>query len=78
MTPDPVRTPLRRPPAAPMDSGPGLLLSTAEASKLLGISPNTLRSYVASGFITCRRIGPKLLKFDADEVARFAQRVSNA
>ncbi|MBS1695767.1 MAG: helix-turn-helix domain-containing protein [Actinobacteria bacterium] len=59
-------------PAAPA------LISTAQAAERLGVSPNTLRSYVASGLISCRRVGPKLLKFDADEVDLFAHRVSNA
>jgi excisionase family DNA binding protein len=79
LTPDPVRTPLRRLHAQALPAaGAPTLISTSEAAERLGVSPNTLRGYVASGLISCRRVGPKLLKFDADEIARFAQTVSNA
>jgi len=76
LTPDPARAPLRG--HKPERGTAAVLISTTEAAKRLGLSPNTLRSYVASGLISCRRVGPKLLKFDADEIERFAQTVSNA
>ncbi|MEU0499293.1 helix-turn-helix domain-containing protein [Mycobacterium sp. NPDC006124] len=53
------------------------LISTAEAAKRLGVSPTSLRGYVATGLISCRRVGPKLLKFDPREVEQFARRVDN-
>jgi excisionase family DNA binding protein len=53
------------------------LIPTAEAAKRLGVSPNTLRSYVAAGLISCRRVGPKLLRFDPNEIDRFAQTIDN-
>ncbi|WP_448395896.1 helix-turn-helix domain-containing protein [Mycolicibacterium pulveris] len=63
--------------ARSVDSAP-TLISTAVAAKRLGISPNTIRKYVAAGLISCRRVGPKLLKFDPNEVDRLAQRIDNA
>jgi excisionase family DNA binding protein len=77
VTPDSVRTSLR-PPAKARRAGALTLISTTDAAERLGVSPNTLRGYVASGLISCRRVGPKLLKFDADEVDRFAQTVNNS
>ncbi|WP_428844651.1 helix-turn-helix domain-containing protein [Mycolicibacterium hodleri] len=56
---------------------PACLISTIEAAKRLGVSPSALRSYVADGLIPCRRVGPKLLKFDPREVEQFARRVDN-
>ena len=43
-------------------------LSTAEAAEYLGVSKNTLRSYIAKGIITAHRLGPRLLKFDPAEL----------
>jgi excisionase family DNA binding protein len=51
------------------------LISTAQAARRLGVSPNTIRNYVADGQLTAIRVGPKLLKFDADEVDSLRQTV---
>jgi excisionase family DNA binding protein len=37
------------------------LISTAQAARRLGVSPNTVRNYVANGQLTAIRVGPKLL-----------------
>jgi excisionase family DNA binding protein len=52
------------------------LISTAEAARRLGVSPNTVRNYVA-GRLTAYRIGPRLLKFDPDEVDSLREAVEN-
>jgi len=55
-----------------------VLISTAEAARRLGVSPNTIRNYVANGQLTAIRVGPKLLKFDADEVDSLRIKIENA
>jgi excisionase family DNA binding protein len=63
------------PQAGSVDSGQ--LVSTTKAAKRLGISPNTLRKYVAAGLISAVRVGPKLLRFDPVEVHRLARVIDN-
>lgn len=45
-------------------------LSTAEAAAYLGVSKNTLRSYITKGIVPAHRLGPRLLKFDPAELDR--------
>ncbi|HTX96334.1 MAG TPA: helix-turn-helix domain-containing protein [Mycobacterium sp.] len=55
------------------------LLSTQQASAYLGISPNTLRKYVADGGLKAYRLGEKLLKYDPADLNEFLQsKVENA
>jgi excisionase family DNA binding protein len=42
--------------------------SVAEAADYLGLSPKTLRRYIASGRLTAYRVGPRHLRVDLDEV----------
>jgi excisionase family DNA binding protein len=53
------------------------LISTVQAAQRLGVSPNTIRKYVANGQLTAIRVGPKLLKFDAAEVDSIKERIEN-
>jgi excisionase family DNA binding protein len=53
------------------------LISTAQAARRLGVSPNTIRNYVANGQLTAIRVGPKLLKFDVAEVDSLRQRIKS-
>ncbi|GJN99121.1 hypothetical protein NJB1907f44_32350 [Mycobacterium marinum] len=43
-------------------------LSTAEAAAYLGVSQNTLRSYVHKNIVPVHRLGPRLFKYDANEL----------
>jgi excisionase family DNA binding protein len=43
-------------------------LSTADAAKYLGVSQNTLRSYVHKRIIPVHRLGPRLFKYDQNEL----------
>ncbi|QLL06664.1 helix-turn-helix domain-containing protein [Mycobacterium vicinigordonae] len=52
------------------------LLSTVQAADYLGVSTNTIRNYIARGWLTAHRIGPKLLKFDPADLDRVAERVN--
>lgn len=45
-------------------------LSSAEAAVYLNISLRTLRNWVSDGRIRAKRCGPKLLRFDIDELDR--------
>jgi excisionase family DNA binding protein len=40
----------------------------AEAAEYLGIDPKTLRRMVAKGQVTGYRMGPRLIRFDLDEL----------
>lgn len=44
---------------------------------MLGVTPNTVRNYVAQGLLTAHKIGPKLLKFDPAELDRINLKVDN-
>ena len=46
-------------------------LSTNEAADYLNVSVRTLRNYVAAGQVRARRVGPKLLRFNADDLDKF-------
>ena len=48
------------------------LLSTVEAAAYLGVSTNTIRNYIKSGKLKAQRVGPKLLKFRAEDLQRVA------
>ena len=52
------------------------LLSTAQAAAYLGVSPNTVRNYIARGLLSAHRVGPKLLKFDPADLDRAARRLT--
>ncbi|MCV7317828.1 helix-turn-helix domain-containing protein [Mycolicibacterium confluentis] len=43
-------------------------LSTVEAAAYIGVSTNTLRSYVHKKIVPAHRVGPRLLKFDPAEL----------
>ncbi|TDZ45613.1 helix-turn-helix domain-containing protein [Mycobacteroides franklinii] len=49
---------------------PTRYLSTAEAAEYIGVSKNTLRSYVAKKIIPAHRVGARLLKFDRIELGQ--------
>jgi len=48
-------------------------LSIAEAAHLLGVSPRTVRRYIAEGRIRGIRVGPKMLRVDRDELDKLIQ-----
>jgi len=48
------------------------MISTGEAAERLGVSENTIRDYIAKGFITAKRYGPRgHYKVDEDSVRQF-------
>jgi hypothetical protein len=55
----------------------GVALVPPKPARRLGVSPNTIRNYVANGQLTAIRVGPKLLKFDVVELDRIAQGIDN-
>jgi len=42
-------------------------VSLAEIAAEVGVHPRTIRRYIAAGRITAWRVGPRLLRVDADE-----------
>jgi excisionase family DNA binding protein len=49
------------------------LISIADAATRLGVSTLTIRRRIASGELTAFRVGPRLIRVDADEVERLAK-----
>jgi excisionase family DNA binding protein len=58
-----------------LDSHSRRLLSTAQAADYLGVSVNTIRNYIAQGWISAIRVGPKLLRFDPVDLDAAAHRI---
>jgi excisionase family DNA binding protein len=50
------------------------MLSVKEAADYLGVSPNTIRNYMARKILPWNRTGPKLIKFDPADLDSFKQR----
>ena len=46
--------------------------SIREAAEYTGLCTRTIRRYIAAGRITGRRLGPKLIQVDLNEVDRLA------
>lgn len=42
----------------------------AEAADLVSVSPRTIRRYIAAGRLTAYRVGPRIIRLDADQVER--------
>jgi excisionase family DNA binding protein len=58
---------------------PRRLASITEAAEYVGVSPKTLRRYIASGRITGYRTGPRLIRVDLTELdAVLLQRLPTA
>jgi excisionase family DNA binding protein len=53
-------------------------LSVPDVAEALGVSTKTVRRYIAAGLLTAYRVGPKLLRLNADEVDRIARRIPTA
>jgi hypothetical protein len=62
--------------AKPVDSASGLI-STKQASMQSGLSPATLRRYVALGLIPAHKVGLRLLKFDPNDVDKLVKTIDN-
>lgn len=56
------------------DQTPDDLIRTAEAAKLLGITPQTIRAWVSAGRLTGYRVG-RLTKVSKAEVLASARRI---
>lgn len=54
------------------------LISTAQAAQELDVSPRTVRRYIATGRLRAFRVGPRMVKVDAADVADLARQVPSA
>ena len=43
-------------------------ISMQEAAELCGVSTKTIRRYIAAGRLTANRVGPRLIRLDAEQV----------
>lgn len=53
-------------------------LTIAEAASAYGVSPKTMRRYIAAGRLPAVRVGPRLLRVDPDDVAALARPLATA
>lgn len=44
-------------------------ISMPEAAEMCGVSETTIRRYIAAGLVTAYRVGPRMIRLDADQVA---------
>jgi excisionase family DNA binding protein len=43
-------------------------ITMQEAAEIYGVHVKTIRRYIASGLLSAERIGPRLIRLDAEEV----------
>lgn len=54
---------------------PARLQTLDAAAQSLGVSTRTIRRYIAEGALTGYRLGPRLLRVDAGQVAGLARQI---
>lgn len=54
------------------------LVPLADAAASCGVYPITIRRWISAGRLPAYRVGPRLLRVDADDVARLARPVPTA
>jgi excisionase family DNA binding protein len=47
------------------------LVSPVEVAEMAGVHPATVRSWADSGKLTAKKLSPRVIRFDADEVDQF-------
>ena len=57
---------------------PKKYLSTAEAAEFIGVSPRTIRHYIATGVLTGYRVGPRILRIPLSEVEALLEPIPTA
>lgn len=50
-------------------------VSIAEAAEYLGVSPKTIRRYIAAGRLTGYRTGPRLIRVDRNDLDAMLRRI---
>lgn len=53
-------------------------LTIEDAAERLGVNPKTIRRRIADGSLTGYRMGPRLIRVDADELDRLMQPIPTA
>ena len=54
------------------------LIDVKASAQRLAVSPQTIRRMISRGDLTAYRVGPKLLRLDADELDRIARPIPTA
>ena len=57
---------------------PSARISIAEAAEGYGVTTRTIRRWIAAGILTGYRVGPTLIRLDAEEVQALARRIPAA
>lgn len=63
---------------APMRKGPRRYLTLSDAAEWLSLDEKTLRRWISQGRLTAYRVGPKLIRLDADEIENMIRVVPTA
>ncbi|MBN7412666.1 helix-turn-helix domain-containing protein [Mycobacteroides abscessus] len=53
-------------------------ISIPEVAEKFGVSPRTIRRYIAAGRLTAYRVGPRLIRVDVNEAQKQLLRSSTA
>ena len=54
------------------------LPSVKQAAKYAGVEPKTVRRWISQGWLSGKRIGPRLIRLDRDEVLQLGRSVGAA
>ncbi|MBA3718686.1 MAG: excisionase family DNA-binding protein [Nocardioidaceae bacterium] len=52
--------------------------SIAAASEYAGVHPRTIRRWIAAGWVTAYRMGPRLIRVDMDDIDSLHKRIPAA
>jgi excisionase family DNA binding protein len=55
-----------------------LLPSAKQAANYVGVDPKTVRRWISQGRLSAKRIGPRLIRLDRDEVLQLGRPVGAA
>jgi excisionase family DNA binding protein len=55
-----------------------LLPSVKQAANYVGVDPKTVRRWISQGRLSAKRIGPRLIRLDRDEVLQLGRPVGAA
>jgi len=53
-------------------------VSVQQTGDYLGVDQKTVRRYIASGRLTARRVGPRLIRIDRDSILKMMRPVGGA